>query len=133
MQTVCRSLFVGYLFVDLQPDQRWAPISSTYGVVKLLTRAVDGSEHGYREPCVIDDALISGLQQCSREAPQHNGDDAVWLLKPGTKIKLISGPMRGNVGEVVAMKTRDRAMLLVHLLGRPLVVTVHGDSVIEIG
>ena len=71
--TVCKSLFTGYMFVKLAPDQRWAPINSTTGVVKLLTRKSDKSE--YLEPCTVPDDFIAGLQQCSNHADpaRHNG------------------------------------------------------------
>ena len=49
-----------YLFIELHNGQRWAPINSTLGVSRLLTRQSSTSE--YLEPCVIADSFVKQLR-----------------------------------------------------------------------
>jgi transcription antitermination factor NusG len=130
VEVVCSQLFTGYLLVAIEPDMRWAAINSTAGINRLLTRKSDTSE--YHVPCFLDDNFVSGLKQCSHPDEDRNGHE-VWVLQPGTVVRLVSGPLRGHTGTIVSWNSNERIRLLVHLMGRPLAVTVSADNIVEIG
>jgi transcription antitermination factor NusG len=121
------------MFILLEPHRRWAVVNSTYGVIRLLTRKTDKSE--YLQPCTVSDDFIAGLQQCSNhgDPANHKGHNGVWLLEPGTKVKLISGPLAGHEGEIIAWRDDARVQLLVTMMNRPMTIITRGDNLIEIG
>ena len=114
-------VFPSYVFIELADGQRWIPINSTFGVKRLLTRQTDRSE--YREPAVIADAFIAGLQRCSR----HDGKDG-WRLEPGTAIRIIRGPLSGRTA-IVTWSGAERVRFLLNLLNRDLEVEIAVEDV----
>jgi transcriptional antiterminator RfaH len=98
-------LFPGYAFVLVVSgwwDARWSP-----GVVRLI---MDGLQ-----PAHVPDDVISGIR--SRE---RNG--LVELVKPcglrpGTRVRVISGPLSEKIGMLVALRPHERVLVLLSLLG----------------
>ena len=121
---VLEPVFPSYVFIELADDQRWVPINSTFGVKRLLTRQADGSE--YREPAVIGDAFIAGLQRCSR----HDDKDG-WRLEPGTAIRILHGPLAGRTA-IVTWSSTKRVRFLLNLLNRDLEVEIAVDQVVPV-
>src|SRR5215831_18834962 len=98
-------LFPGYLFLWVVSgwwSARWSP-----GVVRLV---MDGEQ-----PARVPDAVISEIR--SRE---RNG--FVELLKPrglapGTRVRVVSGPLSEQIGILALLKPRERVLVLLNLLG----------------
>lgn len=116
---VLRPLFPGYLFVSVPEDRSlWRPILSTYGV-RTLVRAGD-------EPCRLDPQFIAALR--AREidgvivAPESP-------FEVGQKIELVDGPFEGLVATIVAMDEKDRLVVLMDILNRPVRVRVDARQV----
>ena len=114
-------VFPSYVFIELTDGQRWVPINSTFGVNRLLTRQADGSE--YREPAVIADAFITGLQRCSRHEDKEG-----WRLEPGTEIRILRGPLAGRTA-IVTWSSSERVRFLLNLLNRDLELEIAVEHV----
>jgi transcriptional antiterminator RfaH len=115
-------VFPCYVFIELADGQRWVPINSTFGVMRLLTRQANGSE--YREPAVIADAFIAGLQRCSR-----HDDKEGWRLEPGTAIRILRGPLIGRTA-IVTWSSSERVRFLLNLLNRDLEIELEVEHVV---
>jgi transcriptional antiterminator RfaH len=99
-------LFPGYLFVQL--GARWYPVLWTPHVIRLLMAG--------DRPARLDDAIIADLQRRERNGlvklpqPPH--------LHRGQRVRVISGPMEGQLGIYEGMTGKDRERVLLELLGR---------------
>jgi transcriptional antiterminator RfaH len=106
---VVEPLFPGYLFVRLDPGRHnMAPIGSTRGVIGLVRFG------GGLRP--VPQGLVDDLQAAQRE-----GDTAIrrqHLFQPGDPVEIVSGPMAGLRAIFLAPSGRERAHLLLDLLGR---------------
>jgi transcription antitermination factor NusG len=118
--TVPPPVFGGYLLVAIAEQQRWSPINSTYGVLRLLTRQADGSE--YREPAVIQDSFIEQLRGCSRHV-----DKVGWKLAPGTRMRILSGPFAFREA-LVTWSNHERVRLLLYLMTDSVVSSSSGQG-----
>src|SRR5436189_2398246 len=112
VETVLRPLFPNYLFVRADRQLgRWRPILSTHGV-RTIVRA--GNELSF-----IDDGLIVSLK--SREL-----DGAI--VRPanpyhlGQQVKVAGGPFDGIVATIIEMDEKDRLVVLLELMNRPIKV-----------
>ena len=114
-----RPLFPGYLFVEVNQDlQCWRPILSTFGVRTLV--------HCGEQLCVIDEGFVQSLK--AREI-----DGAIVRptspYKVGQRVRLANGPFEGLVANIIEMDQKDRLLVLMDLLGRPVRVRVDSRSV----
>lgn len=104
---VLRPMFSGYIFVGLDPSQRWHPVHSTLGVRRILS--FGGA------PSLVADEFIQALK--AREI-----DGAV--IRPanpyeiGQKVRVTAGPFDGIIASIVGMNEADRIVVLFELLGR---------------
>ena len=103
--TVAPPLFPGYLFVWVVRgwwDARWSP-----GVVRLI---MDGLL-----PARVPDAVIAEIRGRERnglvELPKLRG------LTPGTRVRVISGPLREQIGILALLRPHERVLVLLQLLG----------------
>src|SRR5215469_14185315 len=103
--TVTPPLFPGYLFVWVVRgwwDARWSP-----GVVRLI---MDGLV-----PAHVPDAVISEIRSRERnglvELLKPRG------LKPGTRVRVVSGPLSEQIGMLAALRPHERVLVLLQLLG----------------
>src|SRR5262249_32226546 len=98
-------LFPGYLFVWVVRgwwDARWAA-----GVRGLL---MDGEA-----PARVPDAVISEIRSRERGGfvvlPKARG------LAPGTRMKVLQGPLQGQIGLLAALRPHERVVMLLQLFG----------------
>jgi transcriptional antiterminator RfaH len=98
-------LFPGYLFVWVVRgwwDARWAA-----GVRRLV---MDGEQ-----PARVPDAVISEIRSRERggyvELPKLHG------LKPGMRVRVVSGPLSEQIGMLAALRPHERVLILLQLLG----------------
>jgi transcriptional antiterminator RfaH len=111
-QDVSRPLFPGYLFVQVDPDlQRWRPILSTFGV-RTIVRCGD-------RPSLLADAFIQGIKACEIDGA---------IVRPaspytvGQQVRMATGPFDGLVATIIEMDEKDRLVVLMDLLSRPVKV-----------
>jgi transcriptional antiterminator RfaH len=116
---VLKPLFPGYLFVHLTSQTPgWRPIMSTSGV-RMLVRFGE-------QPAFIDDDFIQALKS-------HEVDGAI--VHPaksyavGQRVNITNGPFSGLVGTIMEMDDRDRLVVLMNLLNRPVKVQVAAGMV----
>jgi transcriptional antiterminator RfaH len=116
---VLRPLFPNYLFVHAHPDvQRWRPILSTIGV-RSLVRCGD-------QLSFLDDVFIRSLR--AREI-----DGAI--VRPaspyrvGQQVRVMGGGFDGLVATIIEMDEKDRLVVLMDLLSRPVKIKVPAELV----
>lgn len=108
LRPALRPYFAGYLFVGFNPDTApWQAIRSTYGVSRLVSFGAS--------PRPVDPALVSQLMRvCDEEGVMrpHLG------LVAGDAVTVAEGPLAGVVGRLDAMAPKDRAWLLLEIMGK---------------
>lgn len=116
---VLRPLFPGYVFVECFKDKAgWRAAASTYGVRALITAG--------DEPSRLDDRFIAALR--ARE------EDGVIVapISPyevGQKVRIASGPFDGTVATIVGLGEKERLVVLMDILSRPVRVSVDARQV----
>lgn len=120
-QDLLRPLFPGYLFASVEPDQhRWRPILSTLGV-RSLVRSGD-------RPSYLPDAFVRSLQ--AREVDGAIARPAV-PFQVGQPVRLTSGSFAGLIATIIEMHERDRLVVLLGLLNRPVKVSVEASMLTD--
>jgi transcriptional antiterminator RfaH len=111
---VRKPLFPGYLFIHLAPlRERWRPILSTIGVRKLV--------HFGETLGTVADGFVQSLRQ--REKDGVILPDAP-CYRVGQQVRLSEGPFDGVVATILSMNEKQRLVLLMDVLQRPVRVTV---------
>src|SRR5262249_10473858 len=103
--TVTPALFPGYLFVWVTRgwwDARWSP-----GVIRLI---MDGLQ-----PARVSDQIVG-------ESRAREGNGVVELAKPrgmrpGTRVRVISGPLSEKIGLLAVLRPHERCIVLLQMLG----------------
>jgi transcriptional antiterminator RfaH len=116
---VLRPLFPGYVFVDTSAVAGiWRPILSTVGV-RALVRSGD-------EPSRLDGRFVAALR--AREI-----DGAIVapvpVLQAGQKIQIGQGPFDGTVATIIDLGEKDRLVVLMDILNRPVRVLLDARHV----
>ena len=98
-------LFPAYVFVLIVSgwwNARWSP-----GVVRLV---MDGEL-----PAKVPDDVIAEIRSRERngfvELPKLHG------LKPGMRVRVVSGPLSERIGMLAALRPHERVLVLLQLLG----------------
>jgi transcription antitermination factor NusG len=98
-------LFPGYLFVWVVRgwwDARWSA-----GVRRLV---MDGEV-----PAHVSDAVIAEIKSRERngfvELPKPRG------LAPGTRVRVVSGPLSAQIGMLAVLRPHERVLVLLNMLG----------------
>ncbi|MEH6632320.1 MAG: transcriptional activator RfaH [Halopseudomonas aestusnigri] len=109
---VKKALFPGYLFVELDTSvDNWSSINNTFGVRGLIA-------YGNRLPN-LPDKFVSNLKINRTEKDYCDPE-----LKPGEKVKFLTGPFENVIGSLSHMIDRERISVLLDLLGREVKTTV---------
>jgi transcriptional antiterminator RfaH len=121
-QDVLRPLFPTYVFVQIDVTaHRWRAISSTFGVRTLVSF---GERLSFLHDNFID----------SLKAREVDGE----IVRPetpyavGQKIKVSGGAFDGLVATIVEMSEKDRLIVLMDLLSRPVRVKIETNRVAAI-
>lgn len=118
--TVVGPLFPRYLFVrfNVQSDN-WAPIRSTIGVAALVRF---GSA-----PARVPDALIDLLRSNETASGIHEWTDTP--LRAGQTVRVAEGVFIGYQGIFLARTSRERVIVLLDIVGRPVRAQLTADQV----
>jgi transcriptional antiterminator RfaH len=101
-----RPLFPNYLFLML-PNGRWHDARWTVGVAAVVMSG--------ERPAVLDDRIVDAIRQ--REV--HGAIELPTLpLKPGARVRVLGGPLQDQIGTLVALRPRERCVVLMAWLGR---------------
>jgi transcriptional antiterminator RfaH len=119
---VLRPLFPSYLFVRVDiATQNWRSISSTFGVRTLICC---GDRLSY-----LDDNFIRSLR-----AREVDGE----IIRPenpytvGQEVRISGGPFDGLVATIIEMSEKDRLIVLMNLLNRPVNVKIETKNVVAV-
>src|SRR5215469_17929199 len=98
-------LFPGYTFVLIV--SRWWDARWSAGVRRLV---MDGEL-----PAKVPDDVIAEIRSRERnglvELPKPRG------LAPGTRVRVLQGPLQEQIGLLAALRPHERVLVLLHLLG----------------
>ncbi len=121
METM-RPLFPGYLFVAFDvASQRWQPLLSTRGI-RSVVRCGDA-------PSFIGADFIRKLRE--REIDGVIGRPAI-PFKVGQDVRVVDGALDGLIGTIIELGERERLVVLLNLLNRPVRVTLNASKVCEL-
>lgn len=117
---VVEPLFPRYLFIHLDTHtDNWAPIRSTLGVTSLIRFGA--------EPARVPDALVGYLK--SRQNAEGLHEWAQPVLTIGAPARVISGPLAGYEGILLAKTGRERVVILMDLVGGQVRASLNPDQV----
>jgi transcriptional antiterminator RfaH len=118
-----RPYFAGYLFVGFDPEAApWRAVRSTYGVSRLISFGAS--------PAPVDPELVAGLMRaCDGGGVMHPRLD----LKRGERVMIAEGPLAGLIGRLDAMAPRERAWLLLEVMGKATRVSVSASGLRRAG
>jgi transcriptional antiterminator RfaH len=105
-------LFPRYLFVRSpeDPRQSWGPIRYTRGVQRLVSFG--------HEPALMDDGVVEWIKsEESRQATQP-------LFAAGEAVQITKGPFIGLEGVFQMTNGEQRALVLIEILSKPVVLKV---------
>jgi transcriptional antiterminator RfaH len=115
-ETVLRPLFPRYLFVAMDIDaQRWRAVGGTRGIAHLVRQG--------DRPAAVPAGVIEGL----RARADQSGAvplDSLAMFERGRPLLVTAGPFAGHTGRYEAMRSDERVILLLELLGRSVEVAV---------
>lgn len=116
---VLRPLFPGYVFVAVDPDLRpWRPILSTFGVRSLILRG--------ERPGLLEDAFVQGIKAREVDGAIVRPETPYQL---GQQVRLTVGAFEGLLATIIDMDEKDRLVVLMDLLNRPVKVRVDAGLV----
>jgi transcriptional antiterminator RfaH len=107
--TAIEPLFSRYLFIHLDTEKdNWSPIRSTVGVSTLVRFGT--------QPTRVPDSLINELQ--AHESPDGIHDLPSRNFRKGQKVRIEEGPFAGYEAIWLAGNGKERAQILLTLMGR---------------
>lgn len=119
-QLAIEPLFPRYLFIHLDSHtDNWAPIRSTLGVMSLVKFGI--------EPARVPDQLIDFLK--SRQNADGLHEWAQPVLEIGKRARVVSGPLAGYEGILIAKSSRERVVLLMDLVGSQIRAKLNPDQI----
>jgi len=112
------ALFPNYLFValDVQRD-RWRSVNGTFGVARLLMAG--------DFPAPVPFGIVESLMALSDASGLISFEKS---LKPGQKVKILSGPFADMTGELERIDGAGRVKLLLDAMGGTLSLTTTSSS-----
>jgi transcriptional antiterminator RfaH len=109
-------LFPGYLFVRIV--ERWYPVASTVGVVRLL---MSGDR-----PARLSEKIVEGIRK--RQVGGFVKLPSPPKLKKGQQVRVIRGSFEGQIAVYEGMTSKDRERVLLDLLGQKVPVELPGKD-----
>ena len=110
-QRMVEPLFPRYLFLKANAShQNLAPVRSTKGVLSMVRFGI--------ELAVVPEPVIHAIKACIEK------DTGLIKIKPvaikaGDKVRVFDGPLAGISGVVEETNSKNRALILMELMGRP--------------
>lgn len=115
------AFFPSYLFVRLSVDRaQWRAVNGTIGVRSLISMG--------DSPAPVPEGLVEALVHDSDpEGSMQLGSD----IAVGERVRLLSGPFVGLVGELRQMSGESRVRILLDLLDGHLLVSIDRRAVVR--
>jgi transcriptional antiterminator RfaH len=119
-QDVLRPLFPGYIFTQVDTaSHRWRSIASTFGVRSLVSF---GDRLGF-----LQDGFVQTMKAREVEGA---------IVRPttpyvvGQQVRVAGGAFDGIVATIIEMNEKDRLMVLLNLLSRPVKMQLGAANVV---
>ncbi len=120
-EIVLRPLFPRYLFAGLdRSSMPWRPILSTFGVSALVLAA--------GEPALVPATVLAALKE-REEAGAFDHTGRAGTLGLGDLVRVTSGVFEDMIGRLVELRERDRVVVLLEFLGRPVRAELQGEAI----
>ena len=101
--------FLGYLFVALDLDRdQWRSVNGTIGVQRLVTAGGDA------RPVPLPRGLVEGWRSETDDQGCLRHEE---LLRVGQAVRIQSGPLGDQLGELVELDDSGRVRVLIEILG----------------
>lgn len=123
VETVMRSLFPGYVFVelDLEVDQ-WRPVNGTVGAIGIIRNA--------DSPTPVPNGIIESIQ--AREDEAGSVSLSPVGLKKGDVVRVVDGAFADHTGLLEEVSDQKRVILLLNLLGREVRVAAPVETLVAV-
>ncbi len=121
LHTVTAPLFPRYPFVapDLRRDA-WRSINGTFGVVRLIARD--------EVPLPMAQGIVESLvEACGTDGQMNLGR----TLAAGDRVRVLSGPFAGLVGEMIRGDGAARVRILLRVLGGEIPVLIGREALVR--
>ena len=119
VETVAAPLYPGYVFVAIDCGvQRWRSIQSTIGVSRLVCHGDD--------PAAVPEGIVEGLKRRQDENGLI-GFERRDRFNPGDTVRVVEGAFSDCLGLYEGIDDRERAAILLDLLGRKVRVVLPSD------
>ena len=114
-------LFPGYLFIQLDEEvENWSPIRSTKGVLNFVKFGLNFAK--------IPDSVIAFIEANEKLTSEKikNLED----FKAGENVRIIDGVFKNCIVIFQSLKSDDRVLLLMNILGQQQTLSVKRKSII---
>jgi transcriptional antiterminator RfaH len=119
VETVAAPLYPGYVFVAIDCGvQRWRSIQSTIGVSRLVCHGDD--------PAAVPEGIVEELKRRQDENGLI-GFQRRARFNPGDTVRIVEGVFADCLGLYEGIDDRERAAILLDLLGRKVRVALPSD------
>jgi len=119
VETVAAPLYPGYVFVAIDCGvQRWRSIQSTIGVSRLVCHGDD--------PAAVPEGIVEELKR-RQDKNGLIGFERRDRFNPGDTVRVVEGAFSDCLGLYEGIDDRERAAILLDLLGRKVRVVLPSD------
>jgi transcriptional antiterminator RfaH len=119
VETVAAPLYPGYVFVTIDCGvQRWRSIQSTIGVSRLVCHGDD--------PAAVPEGIVEELKRRQDENGLIGFQQRA-RFNPGDTVRVVEGVFSDYLGLYEGIDDRERAAILLDLLGRKVRVLLPSD------
>ena len=98
-------LFPSYLFLEASSADRWRSVNGTVGVKHILT--------GNERPLTVEPGFVEALRS---RADSKGVIDLRTAPSPGDAVELLDGPFANQIGRLIGLDGRGRALVLMEFL-----------------
>ena len=120
IDTVHQSLFPGYIFIELNPDQvAWRAINGTIGIKHLLT-------NGGIPQVVLPHFMHNLLSQIDENELVETIESPFNI---GNQVEVRQGPFSGQIAKIIDCTNEDRIKILMSFMGQDVVSTIPADKI----
>ena len=114
-------LFPGYLFINLdETSENWSPIRSTKGILNFVKFGLSYAK--------ISNKIIDFIKK--NELNTTNNIKKLNDCKPGDKVQITEGVFKNCVAIFHSLKSDERVMLLINLMGQQQSIKIKKKSLI---
>ena len=127
-QRQIRTLFPGYLFVQIAPDQGpWRQVNSTRGVARLVRLGA--------EPSVVPNEIVEALMaRCDKQSIlRQKSETQPSQFHAGNQAQVTQGPFSGFIATISDIGPNNRINILIEIMGQATKVEINAGALQPIG